>query len=182
MQKYLWDLGWELGLAFCSTQLATQVPNLTSKKVLPCRHPCHSWDLGLGAMCEVVSPNFHALNGWDCIIWSHVTWDLGLGTMSEVVSPKFHVLNGWDCMDWSHVTWDLGLGTYVNQSMLVMVNMVGLGRLQFNSRVEVVGSREDEVVGVLENSILFVAIGEALVLCLKTCTNQNIWCWWHDCL
>ena len=24
MQKYLWDLGWELGVAFCSTQLATK--------------------------------------------------------------------------------------------------------------------------------------------------------------
>jgi hypothetical protein len=54
--------------------------------------------------------------------------------------------------------------------MLVMVSKVGLGRLQFNSRVEVVGSREDEVVGVLENSKLFVAIGKALILCLKTCT------------
>jgi hypothetical protein len=32
MQKYLRDLGWELGLAFCSTQLATQVPSPTSKK------------------------------------------------------------------------------------------------------------------------------------------------------
>ena len=33
------------------------------QKVLPRRHPCHAWDLGLGTPCEVVSPNFHALNG-----------------------------------------------------------------------------------------------------------------------
>jgi hypothetical protein len=31
MQQYSWALGWELGLAFCSTQLATQVSRLTSK-------------------------------------------------------------------------------------------------------------------------------------------------------
>ena len=33
------------------------------QKVLPCRHACYIWDLGLGTPCEVVSPNFHALNG-----------------------------------------------------------------------------------------------------------------------
>ena len=32
MHKYSWDLCWELGLAFCSTQLSTQVPSLISKK------------------------------------------------------------------------------------------------------------------------------------------------------
>ena len=31
-------------------------------KVLSCRHPCHAWHLGLGTPCEVVRPNFHALN------------------------------------------------------------------------------------------------------------------------
>ena len=33
------------------------------QQVLLCRHPCHNWDLGLGTPCEVVSHNFHALNG-----------------------------------------------------------------------------------------------------------------------
>jgi hypothetical protein len=37
-----------------------------SQKVWPCRHPCHTWDLELGTPCEVVCPNFHTLNGWDC--------------------------------------------------------------------------------------------------------------------
>ena len=32
---------------------------------LPCRHPCHTWDLRLEMLCEVVSHNFHALNSWD---------------------------------------------------------------------------------------------------------------------
>ena len=32
-------------------------------KVLLCTHPCHTWDLRLGSPCEVVSPNFLALNG-----------------------------------------------------------------------------------------------------------------------
>ena len=34
------------------------------QKLLPYiyMHPCHSWDLGLVTICEVVSPNYHALN------------------------------------------------------------------------------------------------------------------------
>ena len=32
-------------------------------KLLPHRHPCHTWDLEFGIPNEVVSPNFHALNG-----------------------------------------------------------------------------------------------------------------------
>jgi hypothetical protein len=31
-------------------------------------------------MCEVVSPNFHALNGGDWVDGPRVNWDLGLGT------------------------------------------------------------------------------------------------------
>ena len=45
------------------------------QKVLWCRHPCHTWDLELGTPYEVVSPNFHALNGWDCTDWPQVTRD-----------------------------------------------------------------------------------------------------------
>ena len=33
------------------------------QKVLSYRHPCHTWNLGLGTTCEMVSPNFHPLNG-----------------------------------------------------------------------------------------------------------------------
>ena len=62
MQKYLRDLGSELGLAFCSTQLATSLkPHL--QKMLPCTHSCHTWNLGLRTLCEMLSPSFHALNG-----------------------------------------------------------------------------------------------------------------------
>jgi hypothetical protein len=57
-----WELCGELGVAFCSTQLSRRVPNL--QKVLPCRrHPCDTRGLGPGALCEVDSPNSHALNG-----------------------------------------------------------------------------------------------------------------------
>ena len=80
MQNYSPNTGWELGLAFCSTQLATQVPSPHLQKVLPCRHPCHTWNLGLGTPWELVSPNFRALNGWDCTDWPQVTWPLGLGS------------------------------------------------------------------------------------------------------
>ena len=62
MQKYSRDLFRKLGLAFCSAQLSIQVLNMTFKKC------CHVGirvivDLRLQTPCEVVSPNFHALNG-----------------------------------------------------------------------------------------------------------------------
>ena len=34
-------------------------------------------DLGLGTPFEVIRPNFHPLNGWDCTNWPQVTWNLG---------------------------------------------------------------------------------------------------------
>ena len=82
MQKNSRHLYWELGLAFCSTWLNTN-PKPHLQEVLPCRHPCHTWDLRLGTPCEVVSPHFYILNIWDCIDWPQVTWDLGLGTPRE---------------------------------------------------------------------------------------------------
>ena len=82
MQNILRDLR---GFLLDPTLYTSPKPRL--QKVLPC-------DLGLGTPCEVVSPNFHALNGWDCMDWPHVTRDLGLGTPCEVVSPNFHDLNG----------------------------------------------------------------------------------------
>jgi hypothetical protein len=62
--KNLHDLCWQLGLAFCSTQLLTQIPSLTSKN-------CCDVDIHVivGILCEVVSPNFHALNGSDWTGW-----------------------------------------------------------------------------------------------------------------
>ena len=33
------------------------------QKVMLCRHSCHTWELGVGTPCEVVSPNFHVPNG-----------------------------------------------------------------------------------------------------------------------
>jgi len=75
------DLCYELNLAFCSTQPSTKVLSFTSKNCCLCRHSCHTWDAGLGTLCEVLSLNFHALNGWDCTDSSpQVNWDLGLGT------------------------------------------------------------------------------------------------------
>ena len=61
MQNDSWDLCWELGIASCLDQtLNTNTIELHLQKVLPCMHPCHTWDLGFGNACEVVSPNFHA--------------------------------------------------------------------------------------------------------------------------
>ena len=33
-------------------------PKLHLQKVMTCRHPCHTWDLGLGTPCKVVNPPF----------------------------------------------------------------------------------------------------------------------------
>jgi hypothetical protein len=82
MRKYLRDLCWELGLAFCLTHLDTS-PKIDLQRMYSCRHPCHTWDLGLGTPCEVVNPNFHALNHWDCMDKPQVIWDLGFRTLCE---------------------------------------------------------------------------------------------------
>jgi hypothetical protein len=49
MQKQSHDLCWEMGLTFCSTQLSAQgLISFIFKNVVPCRHLCHTWNLGLG--------------------------------------------------------------------------------------------------------------------------------------
>ena len=77
----------ELELRVWSSFLLYASPNTSPsphlQKELSCMHPCHTWNLRLGNPCEVVSPNFHALNGWDCTDWPQVTWDLGLGSPCE---------------------------------------------------------------------------------------------------
>ena len=72
-----------LTLSFCSIQLSTQVLSLTSKKCCHVGFHVILGDLRLGTMCEVVSPNFHTFNGWDCSNCPQVTMDLGLGTPCE---------------------------------------------------------------------------------------------------
>ena len=93
-EQYAWDSCWELSVVFCLTRLWTQAPNLTPQKVLPSRHPCHVGDLRLGTSCVVVSPNFRALNGWDCTDWLGVPWDLGCMWSG----PKFKQ-GGWVWVD-----------------------------------------------------------------------------------
>jgi hypothetical protein len=52
--------------------------------MLPRRHPCHTRD-----PCEMVSPNFHALNDWACIDWPpQETWELRLGTPCEPMNGQ----------------------------------------------------------------------------------------------
>ena len=79
------QLGLSVGCSFWLNPTRNTSPKPHLQKVLPCRHPCHCWDLGLGTLCEMVSPNFHALNGWDCMDWSLVIWDLVLGTLCEPI-------------------------------------------------------------------------------------------------
>ena len=88
MQKYLWELCCLSSLTFCLTQLATQVPSLTSnKRHYVGIHPCHSGEFGTWDPCESRKPhlNLHALNNWDCMDRPHVTWDL-IRTLCEPAS------------------------------------------------------------------------------------------------
>ena len=64
-----------VGSSFLLVPTLNTSPKPYLQIVLWCRHPCHTWDLEHGTLCEVVSPNFHALNGWDCTYGSQVTWD-----------------------------------------------------------------------------------------------------------
>ena len=43
----------------------------------------HDMNQFLENLCEVVCPNFHALNSWNYTYWPQVTWDFILGTPSE---------------------------------------------------------------------------------------------------
>ena len=81
MQKNSWDLYWELGLAFCSTQLWTCVLSLTSKKC--CHVGIHvilgTWDLGpvWSGKSQLPSSQWLSLQGL-------TSSKLGLGTHCEL--------------------------------------------------------------------------------------------------
>ena len=63
MQKRILGLVLQVGSSFLLNPTLNTSPKPHLQEVLPYRHPCHTWDLALGIPCEVVSPNFHALNG-----------------------------------------------------------------------------------------------------------------------
>ena len=52
--------------------------------------------LRLGTPCEVVNPNFHALNNWDCINRPQVTWDLKLRTWNSMWIEEEFMLDEWE--------------------------------------------------------------------------------------
>ena len=89
--EYSRDLCWELGLAFCSTQLSTQVPGPHLLKVLPCEHPCrHTWDSWLGTYVQLYVPT--PLLSTAEIVRINLkwlgTWDLGPRANRPLVSPS----------------------------------------------------------------------------------------------
>ena len=74
MQKYSWDLCWEMGLDFCLTQLSTQVPSLTSKNC------CH---VGIHVILGTWDPVWSGKSQLPCSKWLRLhgltSSDLGLG-------------------------------------------------------------------------------------------------------
>ena len=83
--KTIVGLGLKGGSSLLLYPTHSMSPKCYLQKVLSCRRPWHSWDLGLRTQCEVISSNFHALIGWDYMDWSQVTYDLALGTPREPV-------------------------------------------------------------------------------------------------
>ena len=53
-----------------------QKSNPHLQKMLPCKHPCHTWCSWLENPWQVVNLKFHALDGSDCTDRPQVTWDL----------------------------------------------------------------------------------------------------------
>ena len=69
---------WELDVcSFLLDPTLNTSPKPRLQKVLPSRHLCHTRALGFGTLCDMVSPNFHDLNGWDYKDCPQVTSDLG---------------------------------------------------------------------------------------------------------
>ena len=62
--NYSWGLGLRVGSSFLLNPTCNTSSKPHLQKVLSCRHPCHSWDLGLGAQCDLVSPNFYSPRGF----------------------------------------------------------------------------------------------------------------------
>jgi hypothetical protein len=62
-----------VGFSFLLDLTLNTSPKHHLQRLLPCRHSCHTWDLGLWTSCEVVNPNFHALNDRDYTNWPQVT-------------------------------------------------------------------------------------------------------------
>ena len=52
-----------IGSSFLLDPTLNTSPKPRLQKMLPSRHQCHTWDLGFGTMSQIVSPNFHDLNG-----------------------------------------------------------------------------------------------------------------------
>ena len=83
LRNILTGLVFKIGSSYLLDPTLNTSPKPYLQKGLPCRHPWHTWDLGLGTPCEVVCLNLHALIGWDCMISSQVSWVLGLGTRAN---------------------------------------------------------------------------------------------------
>ena len=61
VEKIFGKLVLRVGSSFSLNSTCNTSPKPHLQKVLPCRHLCHTWDLGLGTwnLCEVASLNFH---------------------------------------------------------------------------------------------------------------------------
>jgi hypothetical protein len=79
--KMVVGLGLRVASRFLLDSTRNTSPNPSLQKVLSCKHPCYSWGLGLGTWdpCEVVRPNFCALDSWNWMDWPNGAWDLSLG-------------------------------------------------------------------------------------------------------
>jgi hypothetical protein len=78
-QKHYYNFMLKVGSSLLFNPQYNSEPYL--EKMLPSRHPCHTWDSRLGISCEVVRPNFYAsqwlrLHGVTSSELGLRTWDL----------------------------------------------------------------------------------------------------------
>jgi hypothetical protein len=78
-------LVWRVGSSFLLDPNLNRSLKPHLQKVLPYRHPCHTWNLGLGTLCEVVKPPTSLLSTAKIVLM-----DLkGLGTLCELDLGKW---------------------------------------------------------------------------------------------
>ena len=122
VKNYSRDVCWELSLVFLLDTTLSARPKPCLPKVLSCWHSCHTWDLGLGILCEstLVCDIF-----WRCVFRVEDGLTLGRGCPFSCMHSWFDVqflstMNVWNVFKSNfehfnaHVMWKLHEGFIEN--------------------------------------------------------------------
>jgi hypothetical protein len=98
-------LVWRVGSSFLLDPNLNRSLNLKPhlQKVLPYRHPCHTWNLGLGTLCEVVKPPTSLLSMVKIALidlkWLGTPCELDLGVSERKMDVKSTWIRTWRQME-----------------------------------------------------------------------------------